>query len=123
MKKYRYLDEEDFDGMSNKDSAEIANLMIARAEKQIETLTYELAETRAKAHELQKKVAELEEANANCISLTLHESRMQNMEKRLRDMTWNYEGALSDCDHYREEIKELNEMIVTMFGPVNDGEG
>lgn len=50
----------------------------ADAQEQIISLKNDLSYSRT-------LIQEIQEANANCISLSLHESRMQNMERQLKE--------------------------------------
>ena len=33
--------------------------------------------------------------------------KIKSLETKLKEMTYNYQGAMSDCDHYEDVIKEL----------------
>lgn len=71
---------------------------------------------------IEKKLAEVEEpktANANCISLSLHESRMNALESenaRLR-------SALERIRHHVVGFKTTNEIVLEIDQALEGGEG
>ena len=41
------------------------------------------------------------------------DKKIKSLETKLKEMTYNYQGAMSDCDHYEDVIKELETKLQT----------
>lgn len=57
-------------------------------------------------HELEARVAEFEVIKKQHLCV-------------VNDAKWNYEGALSDCDHYKEERDELKREVERLSGALD----
>ena len=47
--------------------------------------------------------------------------KIKSLETKLKEMTYNYQGVMSDCDHYEDVIKKLETKLALRDKQITDG--